>query len=72
MADKEQKHVTPIRFGEPEKRNWPGIVIALIFILGGIIAIIWMVHSSPRQHALTCRTEGTGSWHSIGRCTEID
>jgi hypothetical protein len=59
-----------IRFGEPEKTNWKKIILAGTFVVLGVAGIVWMIVASPRQHALSCDTNGSGFWGAMGRCHE--
>ena len=59
----------PLRFGKPEKRNWPVLIAFWIFVVCALGVGAWLWHKSPKMHALDCdTTAGTGTLTSWGGC----
>jgi hypothetical protein len=63
----------PLRFGEPEKRNWSVLIAFWLFVITAIGLSVWLFQRSPKLHSLQCdNAGGMGSITAFGRCHEGD
>jgi hypothetical protein len=71
MAEnKKRPSNSPLKFGEKEKPNYVKTSLLWGIVVLGIVAIIWMAESAPRQKPLVCRTGFMTSLTGFGTCTE--
>lgn len=57
------------KFGQPEKKNWAVVIAFWAFIVVGIVGIIMMVATNPKQGTLVCdNPSGQSSLTYMGSC----